>query len=879
MNYTRTAGMWLMLLQGSYSGAQPCKVYIAPDDHTDYMWSGNEEQYSKAFTEMLDYYIRLNDSTSGAPYPLQSKWNCDGSYWVYAYQQQRSDERFDKLISQIRSGKITVPLNTLVGVNGVAPLEATLRSMYYAGYLEKKYSLELDLAMNMEDQVMPLGLASLWAGSGAKYSWHGVCNCATKVKGLTSRPHELYWYTGLDGQRVLMKWYSLSKSLDNRELGGYAEAFDPKKSITLCRELMKSDRYPYTIAGAFGMGWDNLATTTGSFLQVAREQSNSDCQVIVSNEIDFFRDVENNYGEVLPSETVSYGTSEWGINLASLAAVSAEFKRSVEKLRTAEALSTMVSLRDPDFCSDLETEKEQAWIACGLYYDHDWTADGSVISRHDRASWQRTIAANLRAYVDTLYGRSLKYLGDCITKNSKKNEEFFVFNPLGWNRTDYCDYPYAGSKNILVRDETTGRTVPFQVISKSGSQWIRILVCDLPPVGYKVYAIIPGSQGHNPKQDITIHGNTIENDFYRVTLDNRGALVSLTDKLNGNRELVKPTSGVYLNDLGGKGDVQGTFRDENVGPVTATLMVYSDSPVRHETRITLYRDINRIGIENSILQNITQTLCYGWNFDMDKPVTWHEEAGAILLAKSVSQGGHYSEIAARLDWLGLNHFASVSDNTSGIILSNRDACFMKTGNSRVDSLDGSSPRISILAGGQIDADINLGIPAQDGDAYFENFFALRSFQGKPDAAQSMRFSLEHQNPPVAGKVSGGSGYPAKTFSLVQISDPALVLWALKPAEEGIVEGIIARVWNLEDENRTCELSFPWPVLSAKTVTHIEKDTGPLYSEGGKIITDIGHNQIRSYRIFLDNQYISCRKTPGGRQIRGILKFQNTCLNY
>jgi len=50
--------------------------------------------------------------------------------------------------------------------NSAAPLEATLRSMYFAGSLEKKYGLNLELAMSMEDQVMPLGLASLWAGSG-----------------------------------------------------------------------------------------------------------------------------------------------------------------------------------------------------------------------------------------------------------------------------------------------------------------------------------------------------------------------------------------------------------------------------------------------------------------------------------------------------------------------------------------------------------------------------------------------------------------------------------------------------------------------------------------------------------------------------------------
>ena len=54
-------------------------------------------------------------------------------------------------------------------------------------------------------------LASLWKGCGAKYSWHGICNCATQVQGLdNSREHEMYWYKGLDDQQVLMKWYSFA---------------------------------------------------------------------------------------------------------------------------------------------------------------------------------------------------------------------------------------------------------------------------------------------------------------------------------------------------------------------------------------------------------------------------------------------------------------------------------------------------------------------------------------------------------------------------------------------------------------------------------------------------------------------------------------------
>ena len=79
---------WFLILTGT--SAQKKKIYIAPDDHTDYMWSADEAGYRNAFLETLDYYIWLNDSTANEPYSYQSKWNCDGSYWAYEYQKKNT---------------------------------------------------------------------------------------------------------------------------------------------------------------------------------------------------------------------------------------------------------------------------------------------------------------------------------------------------------------------------------------------------------------------------------------------------------------------------------------------------------------------------------------------------------------------------------------------------------------------------------------------------------------------------------------------------------------------------------------------------------------------------------------------------------------------
>ncbi len=832
------------------------RIYLANDDHTDYMWTGDEETYKKAFSDMLDYYIKLNDSTAHLPYNLQNKWNCDGSYWVYNYRETRSAAQFDKLIKQIKQGKITVPLNSMIVLLGAAPAEATLRDMYYAGSLKRKYGLDLSLVLNMEDQVLPLGLSSLWAGSGAKYSWKGVCACATKVTALDRHKNQMYWYKGLDDQKVLMKWYSVNPSMiTNRKeyrynLGTYLEASHQPNAVTDCKALMNDPTYPYAIAAAFGKGGDDLKTLTNNFSKVAKAKSDTAYEVIVSNEIDFFKDFEKQYGATLPTETISYGSTEWGNSFASLAEVSASVKRAVEKLRTAEAVYTLVTLKDKTFATDLAIQKEKAWLACGMYFEHDWTADGPHITRKQRADWQKKTANTFISYVDTLYNRSLKRLGQLIAKPRGLPETFYVFNPLNWTRTDYSDYAYKGSTSIRVIDKTNAKEVPFQLITKKGATYLRILAPAIPSLGYKVFEIQKRSSPTMFTTSLVVTDSTIENKFYKLKFTAQGVITSLLDK-STNREWVKVVNKRYINDLGsGLGNEGDKIRIENKGAISATLMASSYKPIKHTSKVTLFENSDRIELENYITQNLdAKAVTYSFSLNLNKPDTWHEEAGAILHARSLTKGGHYADTASRFDWLAMNHFADMSDADNGMIISNRDAYFMKTGNSASAMLDDSTAQINILAAGQIDNALGLGIINQDGDSYFEHFIALKPHTGRFKPNEALRFSLQHQNPLIANAVEGGSGYDGKQFSLFSFSDPDAVIWALKPAEEGIDKGMIMRLWNVADADKPLTISGNKLIEKGFSTTHIETDDQPIPLEKGKLNTILGHNRLQTFRLF------------------------------
>jgi len=343
----------MILICGILLNAQPVKrIYLANDNHTDYMWTANEAQYDSAFVKMLDYYLDQIDSTQSNTSDFQARFNCDGTSWLQAYQRHRSHAQFERLISRIQSGHISVPLNALINCYGGMPAEAAIRGMYYAGQIERKYNLRFKMAGAMENNTLPLGMSSIWAGCGARYSWNGIGGYGSQMSYdyRADRRNQLYNYTGLDGSAVLMKWYIYDEK-KTAPLGGYAElratmnSKDPVKEIegiverlyAMCDTQSSNSKYPFNSAAAFGYGHDDLSTfLSNPFIETAKTLTNEKRKVRVAVQEDFFKDIEQNYPN-LPSESVTYG-NEWALYSASMNETTAKMRRSTEKLRGAEAL-------------------------------------------------------------------------------------------------------------------------------------------------------------------------------------------------------------------------------------------------------------------------------------------------------------------------------------------------------------------------------------------------------------------------------------------------------------------------------------------------------------------------------------------------------------
>jgi alpha-mannosidase len=607
-------------------------------------------------------------------------------------------------------------------------------------------------------------------------------------------------------------------------------------------------RNPQTVLGLFGQGWDAVKTIVPledpdhSFPAVAQRLSNPQRRIIVSNERDYFEDLQAAYGADLPEVSLAFG-NEWELYSASLAEVSASVRRATEKLRAAEAMAALVSQQRGEFADDLRPLRDQAWIAFGLYWEHDWTANGPI-SRERRAAWQRKIARQISDYVDALHERASAALGELLPA-APGVRRILVFNPLCWPRTDHVLIPWDGDEQQATTafDVAAGQAVPTQWVVRDGKRLLQFLATQVPACGYRLFELRAEAAADPAPRTIEFQDSGLRSARHRLEIGASGSIVAW-ESLELVRTIV--AKGQRANEFeGGIGKVSL----ESQGPVSTTVRIDVPRPTARTTRIMLLESLDRIEIENTILENFSEVESWRYEFELDAPRTFHEEVGAILQAAVKSQGGDYADRNARTDWLTLNHFVTMHDGATAVTLSNRDCLFFHLGERIKDPMDSASNVIHVLAGGQVDGP-ELGIPRQGGDRVFTQRFALQCRGGSSttDRAASMRFALEHSNPLVAAEVTGpGELDPAPRAGL-ECDSEHVVVWALKPSEDGAGQGTIVRLWNLAEQPFQYTLKMNPPIGKCIQTTHIETDLEPMEVIAGAVTETLASGAIRTLRI-------------------------------
>jgi alpha-mannosidase len=820
--------------------SQAHEVYLMNSNHTDYNWNATAAEYDQFMMQEIGYYLDQIAATAGNPTHEQARYTADNWWFLYLYETRRPG-RFPELVSAIESGHITIPLNPFVTLYGALPTEAVVRAGYYPGRMERQYGISFPLAENTENHTNPWGLASIWAGSGVRYGWKGVCGC------VQSAPHrsdeELFFWQGPDKKTILFKWYELLGS--NKDWGGYSETRNNLGSpadlnFAIGRTETRLPGIDFT--GLFGAGWDDVEWKNTQIVDavVAYNDTNSPDTAIVSNGIDFFAALEAS-GQTSSLDTLKGGWgNDWDMWPASLAERTSRNRRAFELLRTAEVLAAWVHSYDVTFWPPVRDDIETGLVSVWKYFEHGWdvTAGGPTLEQMqaDKEKWTRNMEKAVVGAIADAESR-LQTLFD-----TPNQDRLAVFNPLAFERSDFAELLIGGNGPYRVVDIATGTEVPSQILQRNGESYLRFLATSVPSLGYRVYRLFNSSPASRPNAAVVDPvARSIESDLYRVVLGDRGQLLQVLDKKPNGQELARGSDG--LGDYGSGTILSVT--EENVGPVSATLKVTLSNPSR-EVRVTLFKAIDRIEIEHAILENETGDRRLTFHSGLAGSQIRFEEIGAVARPGLQNQGGDFLQ-GTRASRMTLNHFVDFAESDYHMVLSNWDAFAMQVNDSTNDAFDLTGDRIHVIV---MERQSGAGTADQGGDDFFLNRFAIRGVSGAFNAAEAMRTSLAHQNPFYVVSLPRNQNGPISTPTggLLAIDASNVVVTAFKPAEdEGA--GFLVRLWELNGKGTTLGISASGiGAQSAWQTSLVETDWIPVLVQNGKVQNRIDANEMRAFRI-------------------------------
>ena len=450
-----------------------------------------------------------------------------------------------------------------------------------------------------------------------------------------------------------------------------------------------------------------------------------------------------------------------------------------------------------------------------------------------------------------------------------------MFNSLNWKRSLLVETDLFENPKIV--DLSTQQEVPLQVLySKEHFLHVRFLAKDLPAVGYKCFSITYGKQPLAPS--VQSDRQTVENAFYRITIDGAtGALSSIFDKQLG-RELVDANSpyrfGQYLYVTGGDGDTQMINPFPALPPGELTVHGSSDGkflgvetmPWGQSIRLTS-KDVNTPEIDTEILLFNDQKKIE-FRYHVKKDYTTKKEA--VYFAFPVAASEHRFAFGTQqgwidpaqdlmkggsLEWFNVQQWMAVRDSHLAVGIVPMDASLASFGDINRGKWPGTfQPATSTIFSYAMNNYWHTNYRAGQGGDFSFRYTVTSAAQ--LDGGALTRLGLDEMRPPEVDYVVGQdkAGNPPRPlpasgegFLNTSGSDVAVLTW--KEAEDG--NGTIMRVQELDGRPAEAVIALPHArIQSAKLCSGVENDLRDLPVQSNAIHVSLKPFEVVTIRAMV-----------------------------
>jgi alpha-mannosidase len=290
-------------------------------------------------------------------------------------------------------------------------------------------------------------------------------------------------------------------------------------------------------------------------------------------------------------------------------------RRAENALLAAEKLSCVAAcVAGQPYPDDLA----HAWKTVLFNQFHDILAGTSIESAYEDA---RDGYGEATAIASRALNHAVQSLAWRVRiEPEERMKPIFVFNPHSWPVRAGVELEFGRLLPTDVLLDEEDREAPVQALRSEatvGSSRTRLcFVADLPPMGYRVYRLLPGHGEQAEPAPIDPASCELENEALRLSIDpETGYVAGLFDKRAGHEVFRGPaavplvlsdTSDTWSHGVSRYDDPVGTFKATSVrlverGPVKSVLRVvseYGDSRLTQE--FALYTDLERVDVRVTV---------------------------------------------------------------------------------------------------------------------------------------------------------------------------------------------------------------------------------------------------------------------------------------
>jgi alpha-mannosidase len=453
-----------------------------------------------------------------------------------------------------------------------------------------------------------------------------------------------------------------------------------------------------------------------------------------------------------------------------------------------------------------------------------------------------------------------------------------VFNTLGWPRTDIAQvnvgFTDPSATGITVID-ANGQVVPAQVLEESryadGSlrtARIAFLASNVPAMGYATYHVVAKATA-DAKKPVVENGDTLENEFYRLTFDPlTGALTRLLAKSENWEVLSGPANVVaqqpdhgdlweLYQGLDGGSKIAMTRKQPLPRPGEAKFSsafqgkpgtvlrgpVFSEFRISHPFDHGSFATVVRVSTGQRRI-DIRTTLCNNDKFVRYQalfPTTIRAGKSFHAIPFGTIERPEGNEFPAQ-DW------ADYGDGHRGLaLLNNGLPGNVETDGTLILSLLRSHTLGAYGFGGGYEPGMSSDSGLQLGKERTLRY-ALVPHTGDWRDASVYRDGLEFNNPLVCHKVRPHAGSLPKRWGFLEVSQPNVVVSALKPRGNGTT---VLRIYEAAGRPTAhVTIAFRAKLLSARECNLLEDPGRELKSDQNAVHFDLPAFAIKTFALKL-----------------------------